>query len=186
MSDNIKEISIETLDSSTRTPKDEIAIETIQLETITLPDYSYWEQQEQLDWPLANRGFATVAKTGDYNDMSNKPSTWWRYDVKFLSQSSLETVSYTWLWFTPTMLEAKAFVTSWADGSISFWNYKNWLHWWMQWYGWWTSAEAWMVWWQTPTAYMDVHVDSLDADWYTLTYSGSGSMTLNLNITAYG
>lgn len=110
MSDNIKP---ETLDSNPRLSKDEIKIETLQVETLDIPDYRYGEKDEQLDWPLAIRNLPV--------------SEWLKVKCWTLVISSTWYISVANVGFTPKYIR---FQSVWAQ-SMCFmetdWTTFNWV-----------------------------------------------------------
>ncbi len=94
---NNNDVKIETIWENKQVKGNE-KIETIYPETIQLPDYSYWFNQEPLD----------------YNRLRNKPS-WWntKYKIWTYNITSTWIKNITWIWFKPTRVEVKCIFSSW-------------------------------------------------------------------------
>jgi hypothetical protein len=99
----IEEVKNETIDNQIKVWE---KIETIYPETIQTPDYSYWTNQNTIDWQIAIRNLSTW---------------WWQYYCEFKTKSSwIWVVSYTWIWFTPKLVKITATYAS-SKWSQSFW-----------------------------------------------------------------
>lgn len=132
--------------------------------------FSPWETKEQLEVWREVKGDIKITKNSA---------------VKNITQSAFTTVSYTGLWFTPKLLQANAYAASGANGSFSYWTYFNWITNAFNWYAWGTASIGWNIASvQSPTAFISASVVSLDSDWFTIQYTWSWAITMNLIVVA--
>lgn len=127
----------------------------IESDILEVPDYSYWFNQESLD----------------YKRLRNKPD-YSKVKLKAIQNSSLSTISYTWIWFKPTSIECNHYVASWSNWNFWYSYYEWGIYNAYTWYAWWTSSPwNYIASWQSPSWFINATIDSLDDDWFTLTYT---------------
>jgi len=134
-------------------------IDLIKPEIIQTPDYSYWVNQEPLD----------------FNKLKNKPSSWWLFYTWTFTRNSWSTwnQSITWIWFKPKLLKIHWVVillntsmcwgsTDWTNPNSISYNFN-----------WWSLYSTY----QTTLIHLDIWamtrwtLASFDTDWFTINWS---------------
>lgn len=147
-------IKVETLDKNSEVKWTE-KIETIYPKTIDIPTYDYGNSQNTLDYDIALR---------------NKPIVWSNYKIWNWIFTTTWSISITWLWFTPKLIEI------FCNNSSSWFCQWKW-DWISQFVNYFDTSSAWLstsyiIWyrnaWNTVVQWT---LTSLDSDGFTLNIS---------------
>ena len=126
--------------------------------------YSPWETKEQLRiWKEVTWTIGTQTK------------------IIIVQNSTLWSISYTWLWFKPTTIEADFYCQNWSNSCFWHWYYSWWIYKTYQVYWWWSSSPwSYIASWQNAGWYIQASVTSLDKDWFTINYTWSTPPTIDI------
>lgn len=105
----IEDIGPETTSTKQSYTKNEEKIESVSMPNIQVPDYSYGNSQDTIDWAVSVRNITAPPKfailAGTY------PASTWNFSI-------------TWVWFQPVSIKL---TSMFAGGTQSTWFAKDWV-----------------------------------------------------------
>jgi len=143
-----EEVKIETIDNQIKVWE---KIETIYPETIQTPDYSYWTNQNTIDWQIAIRNLSTW---------------WWKYFTWFIQLSTAWTFTIAWVWFIPKMIKFDVIWTGMSWGSWYNWNNRC-----IAYYSWATLDYSNSRCFRLTSSDWLWYIESVNSDWFVLNYN---------------